>query len=67
YPWQEVLQQTRVILEQMRDMKTRFILGTDCHLMKIPRLEPSGTLLTKFLELKKLIREYSARVPEENS
>jgi uroporphyrinogen-III decarboxylase len=59
FPWQEVLQQTRVILEQTREI--RFILGTDCHLMKIPRLEPSGTLLTKFLELNKLLREFSQK------
>ncbi len=56
-PWQDVLQQSRNLLEQTRDL--RFILGSDCDLTKIPRIEAEGTLLTKLSELKKLVHEFS--------
>ncbi len=56
-PWQDVLQTSRTLLEKAKDL--RFILGTDCDLTKIPRIEAEGTLLTKLSELKKLVREFS--------
>ena len=59
-PWQEIVQETKVLLEEIKDKGTRFVLGTDCNLTKIPLIEASGTLLTKFLELKKLVKEFSS-------
>ncbi len=56
-PWQDVLQTSRTLLEKAKDL--RFILGTDCDLTKIPRIEAEGTLLTKLSELKKLVREFT--------
>ncbi len=60
-PWQDVLQNSRTLLEKAKDL--RFILGTDCDLTKIPRIEAEGTLLTKLSELKKLVREFAHPAP----
>jgi uroporphyrinogen-III decarboxylase len=55
--WQAIMQETRVLFEETKGL--RFILGMNCRMAKNPAIEPTSALLTNFLELKKLVREFS--------